>query len=87
MSYNRTQTINGHFHHDVLIGVSRVFRRQLAAGEWPDSGLAHIMTKYGIEVNEAPLLSIEEIMQADIDERNLVRQERAETTEDERQGN
>jgi hypothetical protein len=86
MNDNRTQTINGHFHHDVLMGVSKSFRRQLAAGERPDPGMALIMTNYGIEVNEASLLSIEEIVQADIDERDLVRQERAETTEDERQG-
>jgi hypothetical protein len=41
------------------------------------------MTNYSIDVNEASLLSVEEIVQADIDELNLVRQERAETTEDE----
>jgi hypothetical protein len=80
MSGNTTQT--SHFHHDVLMGVSKSFRRQLAAGEWPDPGLALIMTNYGIEVNEASLLSIEEIVQADIDERNLLRQDRAETAED-----
>jgi hypothetical protein len=83
--------INGHFHHDVLMGVAKSFRRQLAAGERPDPGLALIMANYGIEVNEASLLSVEEIVQADIDERNLVRRERVETTEDEadrrRQGN
>jgi hypothetical protein len=77
---------NGHFYQDVLMGVSKSFRRQLATGERPDPGLALIMTNYSIEVNEASMLSIEEIVQADIDDRNLERRERVETTEDDRRG-
>jgi hypothetical protein len=72
---------NGLLHQDELVGVSKSLRLQLAAGERPDPGLALMMTKYSIEVNEASMLSIEEIVQADIDDRNLERRERVETTE------
>jgi hypothetical protein len=41
------------------------------------------MTNYSIEINEASMSFIQEIVQADIDENNLVRQESAGTAEDE----
>jgi hypothetical protein len=77
------RTHEGHFYHDVLMGASKSIRRQLAAGERPDPALALVMKNYSILVNEVSLLALEEIVQADIDERNLIRQERVETNENE----
>jgi hypothetical protein len=56
------------------MGVSKSIRRQLAAGEQPSPELVLPMTNYSIDINEASLFSIEEIVQADIDERNLVQE-------------
>jgi hypothetical protein len=83
---DRTRNVDANFYQDVLMGVSKSIRRQLAAGERPDPGLALVMTTYSIDVNEATMCSIEEILQSDIDECNLVRQESVETAEYERRG-
>jgi hypothetical protein len=64
------------------MGVSKSIRRQLAAGEQPSPELVLPMTNYSIDINEASLFSIEEIVQADINERHLVRQESTETADE-----
>jgi hypothetical protein len=74
MSGSRLRTFDGHFCQDALLGVSKSIRRQLAAGERPSPELVLLMTNYSIDINEASLFSIEEIVQADIDERNLVQE-------------
>jgi hypothetical protein len=72
---------NNHFYPGLLMRVSKSLRQQLALGAPPDSGLASYLEEFAIPINEESLLAVEEILQADIEERDLARQELSETTE------
>jgi hypothetical protein len=69
------------FYPSMLVQVSKSIRRQLAAKEEPDHGLVSFLEGFSIPVNEDSLLAIEEIVQADVEERDLARREREDTAE------
>jgi hypothetical protein len=64
------------FYPAMLMQVGKSIRRQLAAKEQPDHGLVSFLEGFSIPVNEDSLLAMEEIVQADVEERNLARRER-----------
>jgi hypothetical protein len=69
------------FYPSMLMQVSKSIRRQLAAKEEPDHGLVSFLEGFSILVNEDSLLAIEEIVQADVEERDLARREREHAAE------
>lgn len=71
----------GTFYPGLLMRVSKALRQQLAAGQAPDPAIASYFEDFDIPVNEDSLLAVQEIVQADIEERKLARLEEQETGE------